>query len=213
MCQRSTNRVLCQDCERRLRECQFPNFNEFWHQPLPVLAWGRYGGTLKRSIAALKYENQPQLADWLGDQLARAWLSTAPAIAPSLAQSLTVVPIPLHASKQQQRGYNQADLIARAFCQRTRLPLKSHGLQRIRATEAQFGLDSATRQQNLANAFQLGKDLLGKDLLGKNDHRRSPQAVLLLDDIYTTGATVQSATHLLRRHQISVIGIVAVAKA
>lgn len=199
LCQRSTAQILCLDCQRQLQQQRLPQPERFWRQPLPVFAWGSYGGTLKRAIASLKYDHHSQLAQPLGDWLAQQWLKS------SLAspKSLIVVPIPIHPDKRQQRGFNQAELLAKVFCQRIGLPLSAQGLIRSRATEAQFGLSAADREQNLSGAFQVGQDFL----------TRHPQrAVLLLDDIYTTGATARAAAQILRRHQISVYGMVVIAK-
>ena len=116
---------------------------------------------------------------------------------------VTVVPIPLHTSKQQQRGFNQAALLAKHFSTIANLPLAMQGLERSRDTEAQFGLDRAARDRNLDTAFTLGRDFL-----------RQPPAhpVLLLDDIYTTGATARSAVQTLRRQGIRVYGIAVLAR-
>jgi ComF family protein len=165
-----------------------------------VFAWGSYGGAVKRSLAMLKYDRQPQIAQPLGQWLGKAWLNS------HLAgdTKLTVVPIPLHANKQRQRGYNQAELLAESFCQVTRLPLQRKGLERVRETEAQFTLGAAQREQNLKSAFAVGKQL---------QKSRSGLAVLLLDDIYTTGATARAAAEVLRQQGIRVYGLVAIAAA
>jgi ComF family protein len=167
-------------------------------EALPVVAWGEYGGALKRAIATLKYNNHPELARPLGLWLAASW-QNAPL---TTHKAITVVPIPMHPEKVAQRGFNQAELIAQAFCEATGLPLKRHGLARIQATEAQFKLSPLAREQNLAEAFGLGQDFL---------RRRPVGTVLLVDDIYTTGATVRSAARALRQQQISVCGVAAVA--
>ncbi|NJO43894.1 MAG: ComF family protein [Cyanobacteria bacterium CRU_2_1] len=199
LCQRSTHQPLCLDCQRQIQHCQLVDRQVFWQEPLPLFVWGKYGGALKRSIASLKYDNQPQLARPLGHWLAQAWLAT-PQIA---TKSLTVVPIPMHPDKQKKRGFNQAELLAKSFCEVTGLPLQCQGLARIRATEAQFGLSSAQRQQNLKDAFQLGDAFY---------HRRPSRAILLLDDIYTTGATAKAAIETLQQHHISVYGLITIAK-
>jgi ComF family protein len=153
-----------------------------------------YGGILKRAIAALKYENQPQIARPLGQWLAQAWLNS------QLASTVIVVPIPLHADKQKQRGYNQAALLAQSFCKITGLHLQQMGLERIRVTEAQFGLSALEREKNLAMAFKLGSGF----------RRQVPdKPILLLDDIYTTGATARSAVQTLQKLGIPVYGLVA----
>lgn len=195
LCQRSTSKELCQDCVRQLQRCQLPH--PTWQGRLPVFAWGVYGGTLKRAIAALKYENKPQLARPLGHWLAEAWLDSQLA-----STELIVVPIPLHVNKQKQRGFNQAALLAQSFCEMTGLKLQHNGLERIRETTAQFGISGSEREKNLAMAFELGSGFR---------HHRPKTSVLLLDDIYTTGATARSAAQTLQQNGIAVCGMVAIA--
>jgi predicted amidophosphoribosyltransferase len=62
LCDRPTPVELCEYCQRQLLGCQLKNPSHFWQEELPVFVWGNYTGVLKRAIAALKYENQPQLA-------------------------------------------------------------------------------------------------------------------------------------------------------
>lgn len=198
LCQRSTSDDLCQYCARQLQSCNHKDPSCLWLKPIPVFGWGMYGGSLKRAIAVMKYENQPQIARPLGQYLAQAWLLNLP----YHERQLIVVPIPLHPSKQKQRGYNQAALIAQSFCQVTGLKLKQNGLQRVRETKAQFGLSATERQNNLAQAFAVAPEL-------RDRHRNTP--VLLVDDIYTTGATASSAVQTLRQCGITVLGLAAVA--
>lgn len=196
LCQRPTSKEFCQDCTRQLQRCQICHLS-WLLADIPVFAWGVYGGTLKRAIAALKYDSQPQLAQPLGQWLGQAWLNSQLASTRSI-----VVPIPLHADKQKQRGYNQAALLAQSFCEITGLHLQQTGLKRIRATEALFGLSTSEREKNLAMAFELAS--------GFRRHRlKSP--VLLLDDIYTTGATARSAAQTLQQMGIAVCGLVVIA--
>lgn len=198
ICQRSTLTDFCKDCDRQLKSCQISDPKKLWHGELPVFAWGIYGGTLKQALAALKYDNQPQVAQPLGEWLGEAWQKSHL----GAGVKLTVVPIPLYAKKQQERGYNQAELLAANFCQITGLSLERHGLERIRDTKPQFGLSAIERQQNLAGAFRLGKDFR---------HHRLDRQVLLLDDIYTSGETARQAVETLQKHGIRVYGIVAIA--
>lgn len=164
---------------------------------MPIFAWGQYGGALKRAIATLKYENQPHLAQPLGHWMGHAWAATQHTHKP------LVIPIPMHPGKQKQRGYNQAELLAESFCQITRLPLERRALLRIRSTDAQFGLTADQRSKNLLGAMQV------------NPTWRSPNnhPILLLDDIYTTGATVQAAAHALKQQGLQIYGVIALARA
>jgi ComF family protein len=198
LCQRSTSREFCKECQRQIERCQLAKEQPFKVGELPVFAWGSYSGALKRAIAALKYNNNPQLARPLGQWLAKSWLSACPSLTDAI-----IVPIPMHASKEQQRGFNQADLLARSFSKFTRLRLEIRGLRRSQETTAQFSLSATERQQNLAEAFSLGKAF---------QNRPPSNPVLLIDDIYTTGATARSAAQTLERQGIRVQGIVVVAR-
>lgn len=196
LCDRSTDRLLCKYCESRLHECQLENPWELWQGDLPIFVWGNYEGALKRAIASLKYQNKPEIGELLGEWLAQAWLKTNLSLN---KPKLVVVPIPLHPDKLRQRGYNQAAIIARTFCQITRLAYRERVLIRIRNTKAQFGLSITERADNLANAFSTDKEL------------KRGTKVLIIDDIYTTGATARSARQILRDSGVTVFGLAAIA--
>ncbi|MDP5339098.1 MAG: ComF family protein [Nodularia sp. (in: cyanobacteria)] len=199
LCQRPTSGEFCPYCTKQLQSCQHKDPAALWQQPIPVFGWGIYGGIVKRAIAVMKYENQPQIARPLGQWLGEAWLlSNVSKCQPTLP---LVVPIPLHPQKQKTRGYNQAALIAQSFCQTTGLKLQINGLKRVQETKAQFGLSVSERESNLAEAFAVGEELR---------RRRLHVPVLLVDDIYTTGATTRSAVKILNQHGITVLGLVAV---
>ncbi|MUG97395.1 ComF family protein [Scytonema sp. UIC 10036] len=197
LCQRPTDQEVCQNCTQQLQRCCLPNPSVLWHQPLPVFAWGSYGGTLKLAIAAMKYKNHPEIARPLGQYLGNTWLSNSPA----RNTKCIVVPIPLHPNKQKKRGFNQAALIAQSFCETTGLQLKVNGLERVEETEAQYNLSVSEREKNLFKAFRIGQDF----------HHTLKAPVLLIDDIYTTGATAKSATQTLNDFGIGVLGTVAAA--
>ncbi len=198
LCERDTSNCFCQYCNQQLQSCQQKHPHHQWKPPLPIFAWGDYRGTLKTAIAKMKYENQPQIGYTLGEYLGKSWLLNLPI--PD--KKLMIVPIPLHPNKQKQRGYNQAELIAQGFCTVTGFKLKTDGLARIKETEAQFKLSPFERENNLLNAFELGKGFV---------HRHPQTPILLLDDIYTTGATAKSAVNTLRQSGMEVLGLAAVA--
>ncbi|MEC4985296.1 MAG: ComF family protein [Oscillatoria sp. PMC 1068.18] len=194
LCDRQTSSILCHYCEQQLQRCQFPARSQCRTGEIPLFVWGKYGGSLKKAIAAFKYKNRPQLGETLGFLLGEAWLNSSFA---AKKPKMTVVPIPLHPEKLRQRGFNQAELIARSFCQYTGYPLQPQVLSRVRDTEAMFGLNPTAREENVKNAFTVGK-IPGLP-------------VLLLDDIYTTGATVRAATSALQASRITVAGVAAIA--
>ena len=216
LCNRNGEPLLCHDCQQQLKDCQQsqPDIaqNKPHHSKLPLTSWGRYEGAVKRAIAQLKYNNTPALADPLGEGLAHSWLQSQQSNSqkkfhPSFnkrSKQPWVIPVPMHPDKQRQRGFNQAELIARSFCRHTGLPLLAQGLQRVQATQAQFELSPAERQRNVAQAFAIGPAL---------QKQRNRRPVLLLDDIYTTGATVDAIAQVLTAAQIPIAGIVVVAQA
>lgn len=99
-----------------------------------------------------------------------------------------VVPVPLHVARLRWRGFNQASLLAKLLARRRRLPLASSLLRRDRSTRPQVGLNEQDRRRNLSGAFSV------TDAGTVRDRR-----VLLIDDVLTTGATVEECARSLRR--------------
>ena len=201
LCQRVAEDVVCGYCQKKLESCQLKNSQALWQGDLPVFAWGRYEGELKRAIATLKYNNHPEIGVFLGKWLAKTW-QTNKVISPH--QQLTIVPIPLHKTRLQSRGFNQAVSLAKGFCQETGDYLESEALIRVKATEAMFSLNPTQRKKNVQNAFAISKNW--------QKSRKSP-SILLLDDIYTTGTTLTEAAQVLRQRNINVLGAVVLATA
>ena len=211
-CQRPTTKVFCQYCQSKLNSQKFSNSSRLVSaSEVPIFAWGKYDGQLKRAIALMKYQDHPEIGEILGHLLGQAWLENgemrclrlAPRCAASpLGQShLTVVPIPLHPKKLKQRGFNQAEIIARSFCRVTAQSLNTQLLMRIRDTEAMFNLENAAeRAKNLQGALKVG-------------NKMPKSSILLIDDIHTTGTTVKESVKVLQQKQIEVIGVAVVAKA
>ena len=98
-----------------------------------------------------------------------------------------IIPVPLHRSKRRERGYNQAEILAEEIGALTGIPVRKDVLFRIRKTVPQKKLDTEGRKKNLQGAFAVS----GKWRPVKN--------VLLVDDIYTTGSTVEHAAKVLRK--------------
>ncbi len=199
LCDRPTEKVICVHCEEQLQQCRLHNPCQFGQQELPLFAWGSYDSTLSRAIKTLKYQNQPQLAEPMGQWLGEAWLNSDLG---HKSGRLIVIPIPSHPRKLAERGFNQAELIGRSFCQFTGFSLQTSGLVRVKETEAMFGLNAKQREKNIADAFSLGKSF---------QRQTPPLPVLLLDDIYTTGATIKAAAQTLRSNGIKVAGAIALA--
>lgn len=153
-----------------------------------AMAYGSYDGGVRELIHLLKYGRVRPAAGVLGRMLAEVIQGFG-----SEFRSAVVVPVPLHGSKLRQRGFNQAEEIARAALKNLNrggltLATGNSVLQRRRATESQTGLTDHQRQQNVRGAFAV----TAPDMIARQD-------VLLVDDVFTTGATVSECARVLRR--------------
>ena len=136
-----------------------------------------YAEPLRSAIHALKYSHRPELAL----PLARYLVATVaqPAWRDVAARVDGVVPVPMVAAREQERGYNQAVLLTRAFCEQTKLPRREAWLTRIHFERQQAGLNARERRLNVQDAFAASTAVRG-------------QTLLLVDDVYTTGSTLMA---------------------
>jgi len=140
-----------------------------------------YNDTLRKSIYGFKYNGRLEYASFYGNQIVKRlnrklmqWNADA------------IIPIPLHKDRLKKRGYNQADILAKEISKYLKVPLYSDYLIRQKATKAQKNLDALARENNLKNAFKIKPN--GVKL----------RTVILVDDIYTTGSTINSAARCLK---------------
>ena len=159
-------------------------------------AAARYGDEVREAIHAFKFAGRRSLADPLGDLLADLGLSALPGPRPDV-----LVPVPLHRRRQRDRGYNQALLLARRLEQHWQIPVAAGVLARRAATAPQADLDAVARRRNVRGAFVA---LDPAAIVGRH--------VVLVDDVFTTGATVGECARCLTRAGASVVGVVTVAR-
>lgn len=161
-------------------------------------AWGEfifhgfYEGLLRSLVIGLKFHQRLVLGHALGSLLAEHPAFTR------LACDI-VVPVPLHHTRLAHRGFNQALELARPLAARLGAQLEPEALVRVRATAPQAGGSRDERQKNILNAFACVQDIRGK-------------RVLLVDDVYTTGATALEAASALRRGGVGCVDFAALAR-
>ncbi|MCD8326712.1 MAG: ComF family protein [Lachnospiraceae bacterium] len=134
------------------------------------------------AIFRLKYQGRQEYADFFAEEWYRRMADTIDAW-----QIDMIVPVPLHKSRRRQRGYNQAELLAKALGRRTGLPVSAKCVVRSRKTVSQKQLNRTERQNNLKNAFKINR----VDVQLKK--------ILVVDDIYTTGSTADAVAAVLKR--------------
>jgi ComF family protein len=152
--------------------------------PLLQLDWcAPFSGSVRSALHAIKYSGEQRLAEPLGAAVARRWARVG-------VGAELVTHVPVHAERARIRGYDQAELIARAAARHIGLPYASL-LARERATVAQFDLDRGDRAANVAGAFATRAGRGSVDPAGR--------WVLLVDDVVTTGATLAACAEALER--------------
>jgi ComF family protein len=137
-----------------------------------------YLDDVRQCLHALKYGGRRRIASVLGRRAGRAWVAEG-----ELGGASAVVPVPLSRGRRRKRGYNQAELIARAVAREAGIPLRARVLKKTKECPPQTGLSAAARRTNVASAYRarLPRSLRGKGLL-------------LVDDVLTTGATAEAAS-------------------
>lgn len=139
-----------------------------------------YDGVVLEATHKLKYRGKVTLAGPLGALIAGAAVFPE---APDL-----IVPVPLHKKRLRQRGFNQSLLLSREVSKALSVPLDYINLKRVRETEQQINLTALERVRNVSGAFEAGRAEVFKD-----------KKVLLVDDVFTTGATIMECSRVLKR--------------
>jgi ComF family protein len=157
-------------------------------------AW--LGGTLQKAIHQFKYQDLQSLSGALGHLLAQGWER----FGMDQEEFDQIAPIPLHRSRERERGYNQALLLSQELSRHVGCPVSARLLVRTRATSPQVGLGPEERQANVEGAFSCTDRLEGA-------------RVLLVDDVLTTGSTLESAGTALRKSGASLVWAYTLARA
>lgn len=176
------NRIACPVCALPLRSADAhvcahcaadpPHFDT-------TLAAFRYEAPIAQAIAGLKYHAQFRQSRWLGAELARL-AANRPTPLPDL-----LIPVPLHPSRLRSRGYNQALELARGITRWLAIEIDWKSAVRVRATADQIGKQARERRREVRKAFAVGPKVAGRH-------------VALIDDVMTTGSTVDDLARAAR---------------
>jgi len=156
----------------------------------------RYDDVARTLVHALKYQDRTDLAPAMGRWMARAGHEL-------LEKADALVPVPLHWQRAWGRRYNQSGALARVIARQCGVKVASEALRRVRPTQQQIGLSRSQRASNVQGAFKVA------------DHRRSEiqgRRVVLVDDVLTTGATVDACARALLRAKAASVDVLVFAR-
>lgn len=166
----------------------------------PPFAYARsvalYGDTVREALHALKFRGKQLLSRPLGDLLAEEGARVVPVTVVDC-----LIPVPLHPAREAERGFNQSALLARRLGRRWRTPVVEGALRRTVPTRSQTELSGDERRRNISGAFTLRRPKAVSD-----------RHVLLIDDIFTTGATVSECARVLTAGGAATVGVLTVAR-
>ncbi|WMX14942.1 MULTISPECIES: ComF family protein [unclassified Aureispira] len=198
---------ICIHCNYKLTptnyHCTSPNpvLERFWGRVELVHATTAYsfskGGILQHLIHQLKYENKPQIGIELGKMYGSILKDS-----PLYSTVDYIIPVPLHPKKKRLRGYNQAAMIAKGLAISMGTKWSSEYLIRTNNTETQTKKSRLDRFANVEHAFEIGN---GNEIEGKH--------LLLVDDVITTGATLEACTQTLLQVNNTKVSVAAIALA
>ena len=188
---------ICLKCGKSVEAAEIeycPDCRGHRHQFEYGRALFSYTKTVQAAIIRYKYKNQRGYGEWFGVQMAKHF---AEDIRQMRAQML--VPVPLYIRKEKVRGFNQAELLAQAIGRECGIPVRKL-LERCRNTKAQKKLGYESRLANLEGCFRMSEQ--GGEV---------PEAVILVDDIYTTGSTIDSCAAVLKKAGVKRVYYLAIA--
>jgi competence protein ComFC len=142
-----------------------------------------YSDALFEAIVLMKYEEVTRLGNWFASRLAEVFAQTSPEWRPDM-----VVPVPLHAGRMRERGYNQAELIAQPLAKRLGIPMNARLLVRVKPRPPRLLLSRSERWKSVRGAYATREEV-----------RIDKLRVLLVDDVLTTGATLDSCARALKK--------------
>lgn len=157
-------------------------------------AAGAYEGVLREAIQLFKYRGQTALAESLARKMAR--------VATRFSRVDVLVPVPLDTFRLRERQFNQSLLLCDALARRNGLPVVPAALERIRPTAPQTGLSPVARRRNVRGAFRV-----------RRPDRINGRNILLIDDVFTTGATVNECARVLKREGAESVTVLSAARA
>lgn len=203
---------ICDDCISKIDypdhllciRCQKPSLGGFTHprcqNPLGIerlIFSVSYQGPVRKIISGLKYKNLTPLTSLMTNLITEDFNFRGI----TLPQDFLLIPVPLHWFKERERGFNQAEALAKALGEKLDLKVRRNLLSRTKYTDSQTGLSKKKRRENVRGAFKV-----------VDKKKVKGQKIILIDDVCTTGATLEACCQILKRNGARAIWALTFAK-
>ncbi len=197
VCGKIDKNWLCPNCQRRVERLEKSILVEIENQKYEKLLYlFQYESLVRKLILRYKFSNKAYLNHFFANRIAENEKTKE-----LLKQYDMIIPVPMHKKKRQKRGYNQTELVADELEKRLEIPARKDILSKVVNTTTQSKLSGKARQSNIQHAFFI-----------QNDFEVEDKKIILLDDIYTTGATSQECSRVLKEAGVEEILVLVLAK-
>lgn len=197
VCGKIDKNWLCPNCEKRVERLEKSCFVQIKDKKYEKLLYlFEYESLVRKLILRYKFSNKAYLNHFFAYIISKNEKN-----AEILKQYDMLLPVPMHKKKQQKRGYNQTELVANELEKSLKIPARNDILYKVVNTTTQSKLGGKARQTNIQHAFFIRKDFEVED-----------KKIILLDDIYTTGATSEECSRVLKEAGAKEILILVLAK-
>ena len=197
ICGKLDEKSLCKKCEMKLQKLKNINFQDFMDQNYnELISIFSYEGIIRSNILNYKFKDKA----YMGKTFAK-FITNEKNVFEKIKTYDTIIPVPISKERMKQRGYNQSLILAKELNKYLNLELVNNSLIKTKNVVEQSSLNKEERQKNIINAYEL-----------KNRQILENKKVLIIDDIYTTGSTVNECARMIRLAKPEKIGVLAFAK-
>ena len=197
ICEEICKESLCKKCAIKMRKYEINLINKhkkmYFNESMHIF---KYDEIIRQKLIEYKFQDKA----YMYKTFAKIILKNKK-VCGFLEKYDIIIPVPIHKKRRLKRGYNQTELIAKEICKNISLELKTDVLIKQKNIKAQSELNKNERKQNIKNAFEI-----------KNINEIIDKKILLFDDIYTTGSTVNECSKILKKAGAKQIGVVTIAK-
>lgn len=197
ICGKLDEKSLCKKCEIKLQKLKNINFQDFKDQNYnELISIFSYEGTIRSNILNYKFKDRPYMARTFAK-----FIINEKNVFEKIKTYDKIIPVPISKERMKQRGYNQSLILAKELNKYLNLELVNNSLIKTKNVVEQSSLNKEERQKNIVNAYEL-----------KNKQILENNKILIIDDIYTTGSTVNECARMIKLAKPEKIGVFAFAK-